>query len=180
MNTASGSARAPDRPSASPRGRAPAPARTPTDSASRTRRPRRGPRRRSRRAAPRAPGGAGRRIALNSAGDRSCRCRRRTSSPWPARRPTDAEALVVRDRRSRLRVDAAAVLRSLEAEAEAREGLVRVAEPRAVLAGVDAQRPVLVLAHAAHVELQRLPRPQASRICSGNIAGSPATRTPPA
>src|SRR5439155_11604272 len=56
-----------------------------------------------------------------------------------------------------------AVLRSLEREAEPREILIRIANHRIVAAGVDANRPVLVLAHAAHVQLERLPGPPSFR-----------------
>ena len=70
------------------------------------------------------------------------------------------QTLVVRHGRAGLRAEAAAVLRSLEAQAQARERLIRVAEHRVVLAGIHADRPVFALAHAAHVQLQRLPRPK--------------------
>src|SRR5262249_50228194 len=66
--------------------------------------------------------------------------------------------LVVSERRTCRGLDPTAVLRALEAQSEPRDVRVGVAEPRAVLAGVGAQRPLLVLAHAAHVQLQRLPR----------------------
>src|SRR5262249_23605595 len=55
---------------------------------------------------------------------------------------------------------AAAALRSLKGHARPREGVVGVAEPRAVLTRIDANRPVLVRTHAADVDLERLPRPQ--------------------
>src|SRR5262249_56458185 len=71
------------------------------------------------------------------------------------------QTLVVGDRRSRRRRNAAAVLRSLKREAEARERLVRLAQPGTVLSRVGANRPLFVLANPAHVELQWLPRAQA-------------------
>src|SRR6267142_3625134 len=77
---------------------------------------------------------------------------------WRAHRRR--KTLVVRVGRPRLRIVAAAVLRSLIAESDAREVRVRLAEPRTVHRRIDADRPVLVLANAAHVQLQRLPRPQ--------------------
>ena len=58
------------------------------------------------------------------------------------------------------RGEAAAVLRPLEAQAVARHVVVGIAQRRAVLAAVDAHRPVLVLAHAADIDLEGLPRPQ--------------------
>ena len=77
--------------------------------------------------------------------------------------------------------EAAAVLRSLEAQAPPRERLIRVAEHRIVLARVDPDRPVLVLAHAAHVQLQRLPRPEPLRDLLGEHRRvARPCRTPPA
>ena len=61
-------------------------------------------------------------------------------------------------RRPGLRDKPAAVLRTLEAEAEARQRLIRLAEHRIVCARVQPDVPVLVLARAAHVQFQRLPR----------------------
>src|SRR5207253_7884817 len=78
-----------------------------------------------------------------------------------ARLQPGLQAFVIGDRRSRLRRNPTAVLRALKRETEAREILVRLAQPRAVLAGVGAQRPLFVLAHAAYVQFQRLPRAQA-------------------
>jgi hypothetical protein len=57
-------------------------------------------------------------------------------------------------------VEAAAVLRALEAQAVAGDVVVGVAEIGAVFAAVDPHRPVLVLADAADVDLVGLPRPQ--------------------
>src|SRR5262249_42960588 len=71
-----------------------------------------------------------------------------------------SEPFVIADRRRRRRVDAPSVLRSLQAETARREQLIGFAEPRAVLAGVVLQRPILVLADATHVQLQRLPGPE--------------------
>src|SRR5262249_48073229 len=76
------------------------------------------------------------------------------------RPPARGEPLVVRERGARLWIVPAAVLRALKAEAGAREVGVRIAEPRTVGRRVDANRPVLVLPDAAHVQLQRLPRPE--------------------
>ncbi|MEZ5419846.1 MAG: hypothetical protein R2708_21225 [Vicinamibacterales bacterium] len=61
----------------------------------------------------------------------------------------------------------AAVLRTLETQAEAGDVVERVAEIGAVLAAVDAHRPRLVLADAADVDLEGLPRTQAL----GNLLG---------
>jgi len=65
--------------------------------------------------------------------------------------------------RTRHESEPAAVLRALEAQADAGEVAEGLAQPRAVLAGVGADRPVLVLAHTAHVQLEGLPGTQPFR-----------------
>src|SRR6185295_8053265 len=78
------------------------------------------------------------------------------------RRRADArrEPLVVSVGGTGLRIIAAAVLRSLETQTDPREVGVRLADPWTVDSRVDSDRPVLIFAHAGHVELERLPRPQ--------------------
>src|SRR4030095_16179080 len=71
--------------------------------------------------------------------------------------PTRGKEAVVGTSRWR---EPAAVLRALKTEAVSRDVVVGIAETRIVDAAVDADRPVLVLAHAADVDLLRLPGPQ--------------------
>jgi len=65
----------------------------------------------------------------------------------------------------------AAVLRALKAQADAGEVVVGLAQPRAVLAGVGAQRPILVIPDATHVELEGLPGPPPFRDLLGEHRG---------
>ena len=73
---------------------------------------------------------------------------------------TAIEALVVIQNGAEPLTRPAAGLRALETQPVHAEVLIRIAEPGAVLPGVEADVPGLAVAHAAPVELQRLPGPQ--------------------
>src|SRR5204862_5957496 len=82
--------------------------------------------------------------------------------------------------RTRHGVDAPAVLRPLKAQADTCEVGIGLAQPRTVGGRIDADGPVLVFAHAAHIQLGRLPWPQAVlkrfgkyRRVAGRLAGLP-------